>query len=54
MNTSHPELAQAIERHALLLSHPAAADYPDLDQAIADAQARIDELTRRSMVAEAR
>ena len=49
MNADHPlhgrspraELAQAVERHALLQSHPAAADYPDLVQAIADTQDQI-------------
>lgn len=39
------ELAQAVERRALLLSHPAAAGYPDVEQAITDTQDQIDALT---------
>jgi len=52
MNAAHPlsgralraRLAQAVERNALLLSHPAAAAYPDLAQAIAETQDQIDTL----------
>jgi hypothetical protein len=38
------ELTQAVERNALLHSHPAAAAHPDRARAIAETQARIDEL----------
>ncbi len=38
------ELAQAVERSALLHTHPAAAALPKLDSDIAETQARIDAL----------
>jgi hypothetical protein len=52
MNPSYPvtgrspsaELAQAVERNALLHTHPAAVNYPDLDEAIAAAQDQVDAL----------